>query len=359
MKNVLRIGLLAASFAGCDAPQAPPEVEAEVVGPNSASSAWVEVAAAGDATLLEAPAEVVADPDAVAEVAATFRVHVDEVLVRAGDQVAAGDVLLRVTAPGLLEAAAAQRSAEAHAAVLRARRERLEQLRREGLMEQSKIFELDVALAEVDGRRRAAAATLRASGLSPAALGRLGKSGEVELVSPIAGVVREVEVHLGQVREPGAGPMLRIVGSGGSRVQARLVAAIPEGSRFEFVLGDGRVVDLGERPTTTLVVPEDGTTLAWWDVAGDAGALSPGLPGRVRGRVVDESLHQVPSAALAFEAERTVVFRRAEDGQPTAVAVEVVAVSGATALVRGPLSVGESIVSNAATVTAREGAGEG
>ena len=358
MKALSRHAVLVLLTAACDPAEAPGEVEPAAVGPNSASAAWVEVAPAGDATLLQAPAEVVADPDALAELATTYRVHVDEVLVRAGDHVAKGDVLLRVNAPGLLEAAAAQRSEEAHAAVLKARRDRLVELRREGLVEQSKIFELDVALAEVDGRRRAAAATLRASGLPSAAIGRLGKAGIVELTSPIDGVVREVEVHMGQVREPGTGPMIRIVGTGGSRVQARLVAAIPEGSRFEFVLGDGRVVELGRRPTTTLVVPEDGTTLAWWDVASDAGALTPGLAGRVRGKIVDESLLQVPSAALAFEGDRTVVFRRGADEKPVPVEVEVVASSGATALVRGPLTVGESVVSNAARLTAPEAAGE-
>lgn len=330
-----------------EAPEEPPPS-----GPNSADSAWATVVPATDATLLEAPAQVVADPGSVAEIAPTFRFHVERVAVRPGDEVAAGDVLVAGRSPELLDAAAAVRAASARAEILSTRRDHLAELRKEGLIEQSRVFELEVALAEAEGQRLRAIATLRSAGYSAADAGKLGRpgGGRIELTSPIAGTVRSVDTVVGQVREPDAGALIMIVGSGPARVQARLPGPVPPGARFELVVHGDEVVDLGEAPVQTLIVPEDGTTLAWWDPPPSKVALVPGLRGRVRGRVVDPDLLQVPSAALRIVDGHASVLRATSDGASESVPVEVVASSGTSAIVRGPLALGDRVASDVSLV---------
>jgi multidrug efflux pump subunit AcrA (membrane-fusion protein) len=350
MRRALVIGL--AGVVACVRSDGDVQSDPLPSGPNSADSAWATVRPAADATLLEAPAHVVVHPDAVAEIAPTYRLHVERVLVRPGDVVAAGDVILEGTAPDLLDAAATLRATSAQAEILSARRARLAQLREEGLIEQSRVFELDVALAEVEGQRLRAAATLRAAGYSTAEAARWTKSSSshIALTTPISGTVRSVDAIVGQMREPNAGAMVSIVGQGPSRIQARLAGPVPPGARFELVVHGGEVVDLGDAPPTTLVVPEDGTTLAWWDPPGEGLRLQPGLRGRVRGRVVDPDLREVPSAALRVVDGRISVLRVDESGETESVPVEVVASSGTSAIVRGPLELGDRVAADVSRV---------
>lgn len=349
-----RTWLVAALATGCVFSEPDRVEEAPPSGPNSADSAWSTVTAAADATLLEAPARVILPPDAVAEIAATYRFHVDRVAVRPGDIVAPGDVLVEGTAPDLLDATATMRASGRRIEILGERRERLVELRREGLVEQSRVFDLDVAIAEVEAQRMQAAATLRAAGYGTGEAAKLSKSGKVSIVSPIAGIVRAVDAVVGQVREPSAEPMVSIVGDGDPRIEARLPGPVPPGVRFELVVRNDQIVDLGDAPPTTVVVPEDGTTLAWWDPPGEDLHLSPGLQGRVLGRAVDPDLRQIPASALRITEGRAAVLRAAEGGETEVVPVEVVAKSGTSAIVRGPLQIGDRVAADASRVLARE-----
>lgn len=329
-----------------------PSSDAQPPGPNSADSAWATVESAADASLLEAPAHVVVQPGSVAEIAPTHKLHVERVSVRPGDEVEAGAVVVEGTAPELLQAAAALQAASAQAEITSERRERLAELRREGLVEQSRVFELDVALAELQGQRMRAAATLRGAGYSVAAAARLVKDGSagVAFTSPIAGTVRTVDAVVGQVRDADAGPMVTIVGSGPARIEARLPGPVPPDARFEMIVHGNRVIDLGGAPIATLVVPEDGTTLAWWDPPVDDLGLAPGLRGRVRARVVDHDLLSVPSAALRFEDGGATVLRETNDGRTEVVPVKVVASSGTSSIVSGPLSAGDRVAADVSLV---------
>jgi multidrug efflux pump subunit AcrA (membrane-fusion protein) len=348
--------LVCASLGGaCMAAEPSPEpASAEASArPNSAASAWAVVSEPSDATLLEAPARVVVHPDAAAQIATTYRLQIEHVDVRPGDAVKAGDVLVRGLAPTLLDAAAALRATRGRVDVLRSRRDRLQELRREGLVEQSRIFELDAALAELDGERIRAEATLAAAGVGAGATARLTKGGHVSLLSPIDGTVREVDAVVGQVREPGAIAMVSIVGNGAPRIEARLSGPVPPATRFSFVMAGDEAIDLGPTPPTTVVVPEDGTTLAWWDAPTADARLAPGRLGRVRGRATDPDLREIPTSALRGEADRTTVLRETGDGATEVVEVEVVAASGTRAIVRGPLSLGDRVAADASRVLAR------
>lgn len=337
---------------GCAA-EPSPLADLEVDRANSAAATWVPVTEATDAALLEASAQVVVPPGAVAEVATTYRLHIDRVVVRPGDVVSTGDVLLEATAPDLVEAVAARRAADVQAKVLRARLDRLEALRKDGLVEQARLFELEVALAEVDAQRLQAAAVLRGAGVDGPEIGRLSRSGTVVLTSPIDGTVRGVDAVVGQVREPGSGALISIVGAGDVRIEARMAGSVPKHTRFEFVGSDGSMLDLGEGEPQTLIVPEDGTVLAWWDPPTVEHMLVPGLRGRVRGRVAQAGVVQVPAAALQIDRQgQPMVLVQSSDEKSVPVPVDVIASSGASALVRGALKVGTKVAADASQVLA-------
>jgi multidrug efflux pump subunit AcrA (membrane-fusion protein) len=335
-----------------DAPEAEEAHEAE-----SASTRWAPVTRPTDLSIVEAPARVLTPPDASGEISPTFRARVVRVHVQPGERVEAGAPIVDVVAPDVLDAAAAYRSAGARVEAFSTRRTELDALRGEGLVERSRVFEVAAQLAEIEAERDRALAELRSAGVETREIGALLRRGELTLKSPVAGIVREVHAVLGEVREPSNEPLAIVVGEGRPRVEARFSGALPREVRFELVAASGERYSLAPTPESTLVVPEDGTTLAWFSLEDPAVLLSPGLSGRVRATTSGEGVVQVPAGALRGDGAEAIVVVRADGGEAREVRVVVLATSGTTALVRGEgIAIGDRVAADVASVL---GHGEG
>jgi biotin carboxyl carrier protein len=291
-----RVGLallLALGALGCPAPAGPAAPE-ETKAP---APTWVAVRVAGDEAVLEAPARVLAGPGAAAMVTPPMRATVVRLRVRPGDSVDAGAPLVDVLMPEVLEAAGRHEGARARLEAWTERRTQLAQLRAEGLARALDVSEAAARVAEARAELQAARAVLVAAGLREGdAAGLLSGTGAVPLRAPIAGVVTAVTAALGESREPGAGPLVQLVGTGAARVEARLPrAATPGDWRLVTPAGEARVKLVGAAPAAD---PRDGVFLAWFEPEGDA-ALTAGLQGRVVLRGTGSTrLHLVPATAL-------------------------------------------------------------
>ena len=302
------------------------------------SLAWAQVEVASGALLVEVPAQVVGSAQNRAEVMPAFRAQVIQVNVEPGQVVAAGDPLVVVRMPEVLRAAGAYISAGLRLAAHTQRREQLNSLRGEGLARLSDLAEVAAALAEAGAAQREAQAVLQAAGLSVGEAHSLSEgSGRVTLRSPIAGVVTHVSAALGQLVEPGTPALIRIAGTGPTRIEARLPPAGAAKLRYELLLSDGRIWPLGLISRAPVIDPRDGMTLAWLQSA-SAEPLLPGQSGRLR-VLVDASpgepapLLLVPGRALRLGDGKVTVLRQ-RSGVSKTIAVQVWASAAGQSLLR-------------------------
>lgn len=319
----------------------------------SAETRWVQAKEPTDATLLEAPAEVVAGPEGEGRVSPLFEARIGRVLVRAGDLVEAGQPVAEVIAPELLAAAAAYLGSTAQLEVHRRRRAELEELRREKIVESRQVFESAARVAELEAEQARSLAVLQSAGIAPASAHAVLKRGTIVLSAPIRGVVRAVNARPGEVRSAGGEPIARIIGEGPFRVEARFVQRPPADATFRFEAIDGTVHALRAPPQSMILEPESGTVIGWFGVE-ESVALSNGLRGIVRVSTANLEALEIPAQALRTGPTASVVFRRRQD-RVDAVPVIVLATSGATALVRprddaGDLVSGDEIAADAARV---------
>jgi pyruvate/2-oxoglutarate dehydrogenase complex dihydrolipoamide acyltransferase (E2) component len=173
----------------------------------------------------------------------------------------------------------------------------------------------------------------------------------VVLRSPIAGIVVEVHVNVGDTREPSGEPLVRVAGEGPSRVEARCSRTWPlAGARYEMVASNGMRYPLTYVSRSPTVDRRDGTIAAWFEPpVGEK--LPHGLSGRLLVTVeATAGVAVVPARAVLLQGGQSfVVVQRG--GSHQRYAVEVVASSGAEALVRG-ISPGELVAADAALAEA-------
>ncbi len=329
---------LALGLGGCGSE--PMAIEAEPAAEaTSAPTPWVAVRSPDDESLLEAPA-IVRAAGASGAVSASVQVRVVRLHVSAGSVVSAGDPVVDVAAPELLDAAAtyvgSRRGARAHGE----RAGQLEELRAEGLVNHSQVFERRARSIELTTEHGRAAALLRSAGVEPSAAAGLLRRGFLTLNSPVDGVVTALEVRVGEVREPGAGPLARIFGEGTARIEVRTTEMWPEATSVRFEASDARIVELQATPLSSVVDPDDGTRLTWYAPAEDI-ALPDGLTGTARISAAAD-VWEVPVRAVAQRTGASEVVRR-RDGATQRIAVNVLGSSGATALVRGDLVEGDEV----------------
>lgn len=309
-------------------PQAPPPPSEP-----SSSTRWVRARPASEASLLEAPARVLAAPEAAAAVSPPLRARVLKVRIRAGQRVARDEPLLDVMMPELVQAAGAFSAAMLKIDAYSRRKAQLDALKVDGLVRSAELAEVDATLATVRADAQAARATLRAAGVSDRqAEGLLASDGAVSLKAPIAGLVTLVDAVPGEVRESTGRPFVELAGQGKCQVEARLPGAFVEGAQFEFITTSGVHVPLKAISVSPRVEARDGARLAWFSAA-ENDDLLPGAPGRVR-LIAEKSWRAVPTRSVVGHAEGArVVIRQGET--PTRVPVRVVASSGAEAVVDG------------------------
>jgi cobalt-zinc-cadmium efflux system membrane fusion protein len=341
-------GILVVAGWGCSPGAAPGPGPASSVPspagpPSSAASAWVAVRAPTGVSLLEVPAEVLGSPESTGAVVAPFPARVIRIFVRPGQQITRNQPVAAVVMPQLVEAAGHYAAARTRHGAYRARRAQLDKLKAEGLAKTAELAEVETHVAEALADQQAAMATLRSGGLDPAAASGLIDGGGVStLRSPVDGIVVEVDAAIGEMREGAGRPIARIVGEGEPRIQARTAHLLPRGARFEFIAAGGARTEVTRLSQSPAIDARDGTRLSWFEAPRGA-RLPGGLSGRLR-VILDsaDGVAAVPAGAVALDASKTYVTVRDSNGSRR-VEVEVLATSGADALIRGPIVVGQEV----------------
>lgn len=347
MRRCVLLLLGVACLAGCKKQEAMAEPQPQAPLRASVPTRWVAAKTPEGLSLLEAPAEVLVPPDAAGVVAAPMAARVTRVYVQPGQRVEKGAPIVAVVMRELVSAAGAFVAARTRIEAYQARRAQLDKLRAEGLARAAEIAEVDTKLAEAKADQQAALATLRAGGVDPREASRLlDEGGGAVLRSPVAGTVYEVDATVGELREPGGKPFARVAGEGAPRIEARLAHDLPSSSRFEFTTPAGATWEVKLVARAPVVDPRDGTAPAWFEPPAGT-SLPRGLSGRLR--VVpgaDAGVVAVPAAAVRLDGGRAFVTARAGEGEKR-VFVQVLATSGADALVRGPLKPGDEVAAEA------------
>lgn len=320
---------------------------------------WVRAQAPDQGVLFEGVGRVVPTPGAIAHVSTPFDVRVVGVQVAPGDRVEAGDALVDVAPPEVLRAAASLAPSAARVRALEGRIELLRGLRERELVEAGRLFELETRLAEARAAFGDARATLAAAGVIPGRARALVARGRLSLEAPFPGIVSEVRAIQGQVVSAGGAPLVELIGEGHARVAARFPAALPgdevEGLRVTFDAGTGGAAPLLWPPVGRTRAPEDGTFLAFFDATPEARGLNAGLTGVVVVKASglapdDHPLVEVPTDAVVLRGgtPHVLVDRGGEQEGPSAVRVEVAAVDGPRAIVRGDVAIGDRLSLDAA-----------
>lgn len=343
--------LSAVLLAACRGEGAPPLAQEAAEEPPTPEVRWVPVRPPGDASVLEAPAIVRADPDANGEVSVSVSARVERVHVQVGTRVERGALVVDVLAPQVLAAAATYVGASKRLAFHRARAEELDALREEGLVDKARVFEQRMQAIELDAAREEALATLRGAGVDPTQAEALTRRGSIALRAPVAGVVTELDARPGEMREPGSGPLARIRGTGAARVEVRTPSPWMGGASATLELSGGERVALRPEPIASAVEPEAGTHVHWLVPTAPL-ALADGLRGVVR-IGARAGTWQVPAGAVLQGPGKPAVWRR-RAGAVERVDVDVVAGSGANALVTGPLQENDEVAAEALRFRAAE-----
>jgi membrane fusion protein, heavy metal efflux system len=346
--------VLAAALAlACTPPSAPDPAHDEHDKPDAARSlttAWVEVERPSDASLLELPARIVAAANTRARVDVPLRGAVVEVLVQIGDRVEVGDALVELRMPEAIEAAAILAGTNTQIGAHEQRRDRLEQLKGQGLVGANQVFDVEAGIGKLSADRRLALATLTAAGIDATERKQLLRRGTVIMTAPVAGVVVDLAATPGDVMDPGESLAL-ILGEGRARIEVAFTGALPSEVELEFVGFDGRRIPLAATPVATAIEPGLGRTLAWYEPA-DPEPLAHGVRGRVVLRGTAADLLEVPRRALHLHEGKAWVGRRpADGGEAEAVEVEVLRSVGSSALIRSShVRAGDRVAADAATV---------
>ncbi len=329
----------------CD-PSARGEPAAAPAASSLASRTTLARAPAGE-SLFEAPATVRVSPESVGLVSAPAEGRIVRILTRPGARVARGARIAQLLVPSVVRAAGGLVAARTRLEAYGRRRAQLERLGKDGLARLSDVAEVETRLAEARADEVVARSALRAAGLDEdTAPALVGGDGTVTLRSPIAGVVVEVTGAVGEVRDTSGPPIARVIGEGGRRIEARLVQEAPEGARFELETTAGQRVPLRLFARAPEVDARDGARLYWLEPA-SAASLTHGQRGTLRVLPLSAvGLVVVPASAVGAAGGRAFVLVR-DGAVERRVDVEVLSSSGADALVRGELRVGQPIAADA------------
>jgi membrane fusion protein, heavy metal efflux system len=282
------------------------------------TTARAEARAAGERVSVLGELQV--DQDAYAEVASPVAARIAKVLVRAGDEVAAGQPLATLHSAELGAARAGLGAARARRDVARKTLERKRALAAERLVAEREVLDAEAALAEAEAAESLASATAQPLGA--------GAGATMTLRAPVRGTVIERDAVLGQLAEPsrtlfriGDLSKLWLVAHVFERDAVRVrvggtgtatFAALPGRAIDGAITWIGREVDAASRtiPVRLVVANADGT-------------LRPGMSATVSLPLGDagSSVVAVPLAAVQRVGDRWVVFAPREPGsfQPIAI----------------------------------------
>ncbi|MGB8328866.1 MAG: efflux RND transporter periplasmic adaptor subunit [Polyangiales bacterium] len=340
--SVGRAAIIVLTLAACTGSPGPPQ-EQESAPAASAFSRFVAISRPIDLSILQAPAVVRTESAASGEITAPTPLRIARVHVQLGDLVSTGDAIVDVYAPDVLDAAAAYLATASQTDNHERRADQLEALLAEGLVDRSEVFQLRARAAELRADRLRAIAILRSSGVDPKDAGTLIERGVVTLRAPVDGVVTELSARIGRSFQPGVTAIARVTGKAPARIEVRTAEHWPAASRIVFSAGDGTNIELEPTAIASVVVPEDGTIRSWFRPKAPI-ALADGLAGTAKVLAADD-VWEVPSRAISQQGGASVLMRRRGDTTER-IDVEVLAASGASALVRGPFAPGDLVASS-------------
>jgi len=341
--NIPRATIILLTLAAACTESPAPAGEPESVPAASAFSRFVAISRPTDASILEAPAVVRAGSAASGDITAPTPLRIARVHVRLGDVVSAGDAIVDVYAPEVLDAAAAYLATASQTDTHERRADQLEALLAEGLVDRAEVFRLRARAAELRADRLRAVAILRSSGVDPKDAGKLIERGVVTLRAPVDGVVTELSARVGRSFQPGVAAIAQVMGKASARIEVRTAEHWPKASRIVFSAGDGKDIELEPTPVASVVVPEDGTIRSWFGPKTSV-ALPDGLVGTAK-VLAAEDVWEVPSRSIRQQEGESALMRRRGDVTER-VRVEVLAASGTSALVRGPFAPGDLVASS-------------
>jgi cobalt-zinc-cadmium efflux system membrane fusion protein len=171
------------------------------------------VAPAGAGYSLRLSGRVVVPNAALDQVLAPVEGRIEALLVDPGQNVRAGQALVRIRSAQVLELQSALIGARARAQLASSRAQRDQQLNAEGIISRNRLLESQAAATEAEAALRAQSQMLRLAGFSEAALARIQDAGDiapaVTLAAPRAGRVLQQSVTAGQSVAVGD-PLLRV-----------------------------------------------------------------------------------------------------------------------------------------------------
>lgn len=339
----LRTAVLCIALCACAREQAPSADAEPSQRAESAPSRFVPVSKPEDRSIMQAPAVVRASAPASGEVTAPAPLRIAHVYVKVGQAVAVGDPIVDVHAPDLLDAAAVVLSAAARARAHQERADQLEALLDEGLALRAQVFEQRSMAADLRASRLQAIALLRSAGIDPEQASALMQRGVVTLRAPVAGIVTDLSARPGRSFDPGTTPIARLTGQASARVEVQTAKGWPQATSIVFTASDGRRIVLDPAPVSSVVIPSDGTTRAWFDPR-EPVELPDGLVG-IAEMLAAQDVWEVPAAAIRQMGNQSLVLRRRAD-RSEPIEVQVITASGASALVRGSFEPGDLVASS-------------
>ena len=273
-----------------------------------------------------------------------------EIAVKAGDQVKAGQLLVRIDAHAVTQSAAAGK-----AQVLSAQAS-LELARKE-LGRQKQLFAQDylsqAALDRAEARFKAAEAEAHA---------QIAQAGSIEtqtgfytIRSPYAGTIAEVPVSLGSMAMPGQ-PLMTLYDPSALRVTSNVPQTVAE---HELPVSSVRI-ELSGPAAKTLLSPTHIKIMPTLDAGTHTAQIRLGLPAKLQGVVlgmfarvwlpskeqVTQSI-QIPMAAIVRRAEMTGVYVLDGNKQPLLRQVRIGRVSGGKVEILSGISPDEHVVQDA------------
>lgn len=302
-------------------------------------------------------ARVVIPPDQETVVAAPLSGLVERLQVAEAQAVTAGQALVQIRSPELLELQRAYLEAVSRDRLIGKQLKRDEDLYREGIIAERRLLETRSLASESRTTRDAQRQVLELSGVSGLDLEALANSGRISptliLRAPRDGVILELMTVTGERLEASA-PILRIADLERLWLELRLpieqLATLDVGAAVTTADGSarGRVRLIGGT-----VQAGDDTVLVRVEIESGAERLRPGqfVQARALGIQGNDSF-RVPAAAVVRRGDQDIVFlRRVAGFEP--VSVTRVSAEDGHLVVRGPLRADDEVaVSGVATIKA-------
>ena len=360
LKNALVLALVGALLLGCnkeDQKTAAQQVQDPmIVAPSPELLAQLKLDDVKSRPLVETlrvAGRIDFDEHRLARIGATITGRVTEIDAWLGQDVKKGDVLARLNSSELSEQQLAYLKARAQLELNRRNAERAKALFEADVIGAAELQRRESEYKISQAETRAAADQLQLLGVSPAAIERLGKMGEVNSVTPVvatmSGVVVERKLAQGQVVQPA--DSLFVVADL-SRLWA--VAQVPEQQVGLVKAGQAVSIEvpaLGHEKLTGKLIyvgqtidPETRTVLVRTELDNRDGRLKPAMLASMLIEAKPVERLVVPASAVVRQNDEDHVFVAEGEGVFRLLKVKLGAEQGGVRAVSGGLKGGEKLV---------------